>query len=500
MRISITIIIFILTSSTLKASFVFTKNCKQAFHAVTEFRFNDAENALKKEKALYPNNLMIEYVQNYIYFLKAVNNELDNEESFFLNHSNKLIDKMDNCSSNSPYKGYCITDILLQRSIIFGRNKSYIKAFANLKEAQGYNEENIYNYPRFIPNKKAKAIMHLGFGSIPETYSWVLNILDIDASVNQGLYMLETLSQEVLEHKSLSFLQTEALLLSSFAHSNLSNKDSSNQVIVNIFESSTYDHIYKNNPLLTFARASYFQHDKNNNKALATLVNFEEAKGAESFHYLKFLKGISLMYKLDPQAIQSFDAYLRDFKGHSYRKFTIQKKAWLLLIYKGKEAYKNEIKKVDKYENTILDADKQAQKEFDNNLVPNPYLLKSRLFFDGGYYAKALNALKVGNSKGEFEKKELHLEYIYRLGRITDEWGKWETALSYYKKTIQIGQESPRYFAANAAFLAGIIYEKKKDYKNAKLMYNKCLDLDFDEYYDSITQKAKAGLNRIEKH
>jgi hypothetical protein len=42
-----------------------------------------------------------------------------------------------------------------------------------------------------------------------------------------------------------------------------------------------------------------------------------------------------------------------------------------------------------------------------------------------------------------------------------------------------------------------MIYEISHQYKFAASYYRKCMDMKFDDYNFSITQKAKSGLNRI---
>jgi hypothetical protein len=41
------------------------------------------------------------------------------------------------------------------------------------------------------------------------------------------------------------------------------------------------------------------------------------------------------------------------------------------------------------------------------------------------------------------------------------------------------------------------MFEKRKDYKQAKIYFSKVLDMEFDEYQFSIKNKAQAGMNRI---
>jgi hypothetical protein len=67
----------------------------------------------------------------------------------------------------------------------------------------------------------------------------------------------------------------------------------------------------------------------------------------------------------------------------------------------------------------------------------------------------------------------------------------------YYQETITKGGELPYYFAANSSLQLGIIYEQQHDFIQAQKYYLKVLDMNFDEYHFSITNKAQAGLNRI---
>ena len=66
-----------------------------------------------------------------------------------------------------------------------------------------------------------------------------------------------------------------------------------------------------------------------------------------------------------------------------------------------------------------------------------------------------------------------------------------------YQLTLNEGQKYPWYYAANAALNLGLIFENQKKYAEAEKYYRRCLDLNYTEYKTSISQKAKAGLNRV---
>ncbi len=186
-----------------------------------------------------------------------------------------------------------------------------------------------------------------------------------------------------------------------------------------------------------------------------------------------------------------------NFKGINYIKAAYQKIAWYYLVNGNTSKYKEYIEKAEKYGKEIVDADKQAEREASEGDMPNSTLLKARLLFDGGYYERALKELT--KSKRNFLKTAKDtLENTYRIGRIYHEWGKTSEAIPYYEKTIENGAESEYYYAANSALNLGLIYEDAGNYEKAKYYYKRATSMKNKEYKNSIDQKAKAGLNRIE--
>ena len=90
------------------------------------------------------------------------------------------------------------------------------------------------------------------------------------------------------------------------------------------------------------------------------------------------------------------------------------------------------------------------------------------------------------------------LEYAYRLARIYDEMGMDSNAIRLYDATIKIGSNRPEYFAARSALQLGYIYEKTGDKANARKSYQTCLDMEGHDYKNSLDQRAKAGMLRLE--
>jgi tetratricopeptide (TPR) repeat protein len=123
-------------------------------------------------------------------------------------------------------------------------------------------------------------------------------------------------------------------------------------------------------------------------------------------------------------------------------------------------------------------------------------LLKARLLNDGGNNQQALKVLLAKDPKSLGSEAE-KIEYYYRFARVYDDLAMDDKALEYYDYTLKIGANSTEYFAARAALQAGYIYEKRNNKSMALSYFNKVLDLDDHDYKNSLDQRAKSSINRI---
>ena len=90
------------------------------------------------------------------------------------------------------------------------------------------------------------------------------------------------------------------------------------------------------------------------------------------------------------------------------------------------------------------------------------------------------------------------IEYFYRKGRIYDEMQNISLAKEKYQKTIDLGRNANYFFAAKSALQLGLIHEKNGNNTKAIYFFNECMAMENHEYEQSLEQKAKAGLNRIQ--
>ncbi|MCG3166668.1 MAG: hypothetical protein POELPBGB_02448 [Bacteroidia bacterium] len=487
------ILIFLLFSLQSFASFDFNTNCRNAYEDIVSLKFKAAKTKLDSERKTNTGNTIPVFLDNYIDFFTLIIGENPADFNTLQKNKDLRLRQLEKADSKSPWFLYSQAEVNLQWAFIHVKFGEYLSAVSEINKAYKLLEDNSAKFPSFLPNIKSMGLLHAIIGTVPDNYKWAVNIMGIDGTIKQGVKELNTVVSLSQTNSEYNYLLTESLFLLSFVELNLS-KDKDN--IEKLYTTLKYLPGY--NPLLTFAKASIAIKTSRNNDAITFLEKRTESTEQYPFYYLDLLTGEAKLNRLDMDADVYIKKYIENFKGASYIKTAYQKLAWFNLLIGDTEAYKKNINLISSKGNDIADEDKQAQKEADEGIVPNLKLLKARLLFDGGYYLQALTVLvKEGNAK-DFTSEKDQLEFTYRLGRIYHSWGKQDEAIPYYELTIEKGAKSTHYFAANASLQLGLIYEEKKDYKKARMYFERCPSFKNKEYRNSIGQKAKAGLNRIE--
>lgn len=480
------------------ASLQLNEGVQQAHGLVLDFCFDEASSALQTQQKLQPQNAALDYVKCYSSLFQYLNTE---DESLFTRFENEweiALERIENTNPQNPLRNYLLADLYLQSAFANALKSNYLTAIFKFRSAYFTIVENQEKFPKFIPNQKALGILNIGLGSIPKSFDWVMSILQMKGNIKVGLKQLEAYFKLTQSQSQYRYLLPEALLLYSFSQSNYGGKINPSHPLWVFYDKDTDSQLFQHQ-LNTFSKVSFFQHLKHNQKALDAIERIENLLQTSRYHlhFLRFMQAECYLYKGEPQAISHFQHYLKEYPGQNYKRAAHQKIAWIYLMNGQQEAYAEQMKWIKQQGMDVMDSDKQALKEAQSAQKPNPYLLRSRLYFDGGYYSKADTVLRQGFTKGQFHSPKDRLEYIYRLARIYDEQENAVLAEIYYRQTIEEGKDKPFYFAANAALLLGNYFEEMGNKKEAAKLYQMCLQMEYDEYQNGISQKAKAGLNRL---
>lgn len=459
-----------------------------AYSLLLDLKFKEAEATIKNLTDSNINNLAPIYLQDLSDFLYIVVTEDQEVYATKKELRTGRLKALSQLPDSSPYKLLAQGEIQLHWAFSMMRFGEYFQGAMAINKAFKLLEKNIRTYPDFLPTYKSMGLLHTLVGTVPDKYRWATNLMGVDGTIEQGIGEMELVVLKSEGKPEYANLRKETLFLLSFLHINLLNNTES----LLRYEQEVDK---ESGPLMDFAKASLL---KTNGRAQSAIQLLSSSSSRKYFPYLNLLLGELKLARMDRDAPEYLLEYIQSFKGKSYLKSAQQKIAWHALLTTGnQDAYHKLIAKVATMGNTMLDEDKAAQKELDVGVAPNPTLLQARLQFDGGFYREALKTLITSETTALFTP-EHELEFTYRLARIHDELNNNQEAVSYYKMTIKNGANSKRYFAANASLMLGNIYERLGQKDKARQAFAACSTFNNSEYKNSINQKAKAGLLRLE--
>jgi tetratricopeptide (TPR) repeat protein len=475
----------------------FTLNCRNAFHEIICLHFNDARSRIDNEKAVNPSNTIPYLLDNYIDFLKVMIGEEHNDLEKMRDQQDFRLQHLAKGDPSSPWYLYSQADVFMQWGFAKAKFGEYISAGIDINRAFRLLEENDRKFHDFTPNKIRLGLLHALVGTVPDKYQWAIKALDFKGTIPQGLGELRSAYASCLNSKKYGFMLPESIFLLSFVSINLSGDKSVTNNLAAEFSRQELMHLINQSPLVLYSWVNLKIKSGKNDDAIKAMSAFQKHQGSYPFCYLDYLLGVSKLDRLDQDAYLPLMKFVAEFRGMNYIRAAYEHLAWYYLVQGNMEMYWMYMNRIKLRGSKSVDNDKQALADADRKTTPDPFLLKARLLFDGGYYEKALAELTQFASSPGIHQPRLKLEYTYRTARVFDEWNKTGNAIHWYDETIKLGEDDPSYFAANASLHLGLIYENKQQFNLATSYYQKCLDMDFEEYNFSISQKAKSGLNRI---
>lgn len=490
MRFLFTIgLVFGMLGTAFSQHFTTDENYHEAYALLLDLKFVEAGKKIQAMRMADEQNLATVYLEDLSDFLYIVVTEDEDQFNQRKEHKSARLNLLEKLPNDSPHRLLAEGEIHLHWAFSSMRFGEYFSAAGGINKAFHSLEKNTKKHPEFLPTYKSMGLLHTLIGTVPDNYKWATKLMGVDGTIDQGVSEMEMVLQKSAGKPEYQNLRKETLFLLTFLHINLLNDSES----LTKFEALVDQ---ESGPLMDFAKASLLKEQGKTSEAIELLEN--AGSSLEAFTYLNFLLGELKLSRMDKTATFYLLKFTRSFRGNSYLKSAHQKIAWHSLLANGDEKmYRNLISRVNGVGNTVLDEDKSAQKEFESGEIPNRILLKARLQFDGGFYKEALQTLVSSDSKS-FKSKDEELEFTYRLGRIHHEMENLDDAISYYNLTIESGKDSKRYFAANSSLMLGLIYEQLNEKEKALNCFKACSEFSNSEYKNSINQKAKAGLLRLQ--
>ncbi len=467
------------------------ENCRNAYEDILALRISSAEQRIQNEKSLNPDNIFIPYLENYTDFIKVATGEdellFDSLEVMI----SERIDEVEKLSDTSRYRKYFLGNMNLQWATINLKFGNYFTGALQLNRAYRLLKKNNKEFPDFSPNSITLGILHIMIGLVPDSYGWILDLISMEGSVEQGMEELQSSYEYCSKSDDYMFLSDEILFYTGMLNINLDPDPETTDLLLERLHDKKNESL-----LLSYLAINILMKKGMNDEALDVFNNIDTNNNYYPFYYLNYLHGDCYLRELNPEkAIPEYKKFIYDFKGNNYIKDAWRKIAWCSLIRYDTVGYKDAMRNVLLFGQEEIGADISAMYEAEDEKVPNIELLKCRLLFDGGYYKQSLELINTIN-ESDLSVKEL-VEKNYIIGRNYHQISEYPNAIKYYTITIETGSAYPDYLAANSALKLGNIYEITGDTVRSAHYYKLCLNLDFDEYRNSIRSKAKQGLKRM---
>ena len=467
--------------------FDYNKEVEACYQLAIHLRLDECRVCIKKLKVKQPRNLSITHIENYIDFFEIFIKE---EKDYFVeakSRKTKRLALLDNAPKDNPYYKFAKAEIILQWALARLKFDEKMTAASEIYEAYRLLEQNNKDFPDFVDHHKSLSVIYALAESIP---GWVRKLAGIYGSIQLAQSSMEKVLKTA-ENPNYFFRQEAAAIYAYMLYYQFNQKDEA----ITVLDRFAFDH--RDNPLAAFVKASLYMKSGKNEECLAVLNERPKGKEFLEFYYLDLMRGKSLLYKLDPAAIHDLSLFASEFKGSNYIKEAWQKIAWYrLLIDDNEKMYQYTIDRAARRGTKIIDEDIQAESEAKSGKIPNKTLLKARLLSDGGYCKRALELLQKEKNNFTAHSTET-VEYHYRIGRIYQQLKNYDSALKSFELCIAHARDTKAYFPCAASLYMGTIYEEKGENQKAKNAYNACLQLNPKDYKDSLHQKAKSGLQRL---
>lgn len=470
----------------------FNSNLAEAYTSIFNLNFQRADSLLERERMERPGNDLVQLYYGYSDFLKAfISEDKDDFELLKKNNEKRLMRLQERKDEASPFYLYSRAELMMQEAMVRVKFREYVSAVNLFIKAERLVMKNSSVFPTFLLNEKLSAIINIVAGSVPEQYQWLSDMAGIEGTVSEGKRRLRTLYAAVGSHEYKCY-RPELLFYLTMAESIYAADEKEFDQWLKEYRS------FPNSVLLAYSHSNMLMKYAKNDEAIEVIsgaVNLQP----DIFPFLYYKRGLAFLRKGElNRASQDFKFFLSRFKGVNYIKSAWQKLSWIALLQGDNEGYFRCRTKVVELGAAHADEDKEALFEAKHKHAINSSLLSARLFFDGGYYTESLKSL-LATSADKLSDEEDRLEYTYRMGRIMEKTGREDRAISCYKTVVETGSNHPYHFAANSALLLGAMYERNKDDKNASKYYQLALSMKNHQYKNSIDQKARAGLQRVEK-
>jgi len=475
---------FLFTSSyAIDPIWKFDAELEKAYHLVLNLQIDQANAKLAQLKGK-TNELHRLYVQSLCETVDVLVTEDEQKFDFIETKFKERLKLLENSKATSETL-FLRAELNLQRGFNFLNLGQELNAVWAIREAYNLTEQCLALDPNFTPIKKTSGVIQVMVGSVPDKFHWFMSLLGMKGSVVKGQKQLSDLGS------SKSSLGIEANILY-FTIKGFINQQ---------FAESTkglQQLLVKNpgNRLLLFLTVNMQMKNSESAEALKLIYEIDQSPGL-AIYYMEYLKAEILLQQGDyPDAIQAYQKFIGTYKSVNFKKDAYYKISLCYWLQKKNEEAKLNFEKAKKIGREVAEPDVYAAAQLKEGVFPNPKILKTRFYTDGGYYKEAKEILQ-SITPADLTGLKDRTEYYYRKARLAHKTNDLAAAKLFYQQTIDMAGQNQWYFAPNSYLQLGYIAQEQGNYPLAKLCFEKALTYKKHEYKASVDSKAKSALEQL---
>ena len=481
---------FFLLNSITQAFAVYDLNdrCENSWVLLMDLQIENAKELLEKEIQQNPTNYYAYYLeQTCDAYALIINSEEKDYKAFIENYQKRRL-IMDDQDTDSPYYLACYAEMELQLGIFNILKDSRLSGLRKAYSAYKKTYKNLKQFPDFKQSLKLDGFFNVAISNVPPFVKWAVSFFGVSSNPAYGS---ELLIENYQTQKEIKGVNVESALFVILAGKLNKTPETSYQFIQSL--EGDIREVF----LMRYFKANITYRTGRNEEALEVLKPLENKKGPYKDIIYHYMMGKILLRNMDSQAEYHLKQYLATLKKQEYRKEINYKLAVYYLINGDEKRYHQYCQLALDEGIDVNERDREAIYDAGLDYTPHIQLTKARLLFSGGYTQKADSVLQ----ETPMEASDLlayQLEYHFLKGRMAKEKNNQQKAINNYKKVISLGRNEDYYFASEAAWQLGILYEEQELPTKAQEYYNLCIKLYDSDYYEYIEDGARKALASIE--
>ncbi|MDO7886386.1 tetratricopeptide repeat protein [Hymenobacter cheonanensis] len=473
-------------SSSLAASESLAPSARRAYAELLKLKLGASRQLLATEPAGAPGTLLVADCADFVELL--ISQDATRYDAALAAQDARLA-ALERAPAGA-LRDYARAEIQLHQAVAQLAFHHEVRGAWHLRQAVLLLQAVVQRYPAFLPARKTLGICQFGIGSLPEGYHWLLRLLGLRASPEEGLANLGRAAAQPHD------FQPESQLLLALIRESYYKKGDESLAVAGRLAREQPDNL-----LFSYVVISLNKRQHHGEAALAAYRARPTGPAYLPLAYLHHLAGDLLLYRGDYAASTAENQqFLREFRGEYYRKdaaFKLYLAAWLGGAPAATaERYRQQINLAGPL---VIEEDIYAQRFYHDAQPLNPALTRARLLTDGGYYPQALSILQQFRVTAATSVRD-QLEAPYRRARAWQGLGQPDSARADYGRTLRLSAalgEPAYYFAPQAALQLGYLALAAGQRTAAKTYFERAMAYPRHEYKNSTDQKAKVALREL---